>query len=153
MKRKIIKLLLCLILIISITGCKRKIVEENLETPKEEQQEKISTRKEKIINLVKEKMINENYIDESNLKSFDITRVYIHGYYKEEENKKNIEITFKYQCNTTNSTCLKIGNETNTLWITMNEEETEIYQIMSGISITREEVESEKYIQRGEIIE
>ena len=117
-----------------------------------------SERKQNIINLLKDKMIEKGYIIEDNLESLDILKVYIYGYNKIDSNKKDIEIDFKYTCKNDKNNCIQGlkyngDNDFIIVWIYTDNEEKEIYDIKQGISINKTDIDSENYIRISELVE
>lgn len=151
--KKIIKIFIICLLVLGLTSCKK---EEKKPEEKNKQQEviKVSARKQNIIDLAKQQMINQNIIIEEYLKTFDVTKVSIYGYYKK-DSKKDIEIDFTYSCNT-DINCVKglsaSPDKSNVVWIQMNEEETKIEGLSTGISINKSDIDNGDYIRTGEII-
>lgn len=155
MNKKLL-LIILLLLTISLTACNtKKEKQEEKVSPKQEEKTTISERKQRIINLVKAEMINKNHMITESINSLDITKVYVNGYYKD-TGKKDIEIEFTYTCQTEEN-CIKglnsEPNKINTIWINMNEEETIINSINTGISINANDINSGKYLRTGELIE
>ena len=59
-----------------------------------------------LISLLKNKMIEENVLIESNLENFEILSIYEYGYYKSEPYKKYIEFDFRYTCKDKSEDCI-----------------------------------------------
>ena len=144
------KNILLLSFIFLISGCVKNDKTTN-------QQNKISERKQNLINITKRELNSRGYIDE-NLKNFNVEKVYLDGYYKNDSNKKFFEIDFNYSCKNNKDDCVKdIGyksDDGNTIiWIYTNEDENIIYDINKGISISYKDVNSGNYVRIGEIID
>ncbi len=154
MKKRLILLTICFCIIFGVTSCKKEEPKPK-DKPKQQEAIKISERKKRIIKLTKEQMINQNNIVEEYLSSFKVTKVSIYGYHKN-DGKKDIEIDFTYTCNT-DINCVKGLNaspkKSNVVWIQMNEEETKIEGLSTGISINKNEIDNGNYIRTGEIVE
>ena len=133
--------IIILILLLITTGCIKK--ENNVK-------EQISNRKQNIINLVKQELNNDN------LKSFDIEKVYLDGYYTNDSNNKYFEVDFKYTCKDNSKDCVKDfykdDYDNSIVWIYTNFDETKILEIKKGISISFEDMNNGNYIRVGEII-
>ena len=103
----------------------------------------ISENDKKLISLLKNKMIEENILNESNLESFDILSIYEYGYYRNKPNKKYIEFDFKYTCKDKSKNCI---TKTSTMFSTISSDKEyniiwaytdgkTIYELSSGVSI------------------
>lgn len=134
-------IIILIIMILIVTGCIKK---------QNNNEEKISERKQKIINLVKQELYNDN------IKSLNIVRVYLDGYYTNDSNNKNLEIDFNYKCKDNSNDCVKDFHKDDTgnsiVWIYTNYDETKIYEIKKGISISFDDMNNGNYIRVGEII-
>lgn len=103
----------------------------------------ISEEDKKLISLLKNKMIEENVMDESNLKSFDVLSIYEYGYFRNIPNKKYIEFDFRYTCKDNRENCItktsKIfstissDKDYNVIWAYTDGKK--IYELSSGLSI------------------
>ena len=71
--KKFTIIIIFLICILFINGCNKEIINNN---------ETISDRKQNIINLVKQELINDN------VKSLNIEKIYFDGYYTNDSNSK-----------------------------------------------------------------
>ena len=58
-----------------------------------------SIRKNDLKKLIKEKYYEFEYVDESNIKYFEITDLVEYGYYKSKENIRYVQVNVKYTCN------------------------------------------------------
>lgn len=155
MKRKVL-LIVFMLLTLCLTSCKsEEKKEEKKPITKQEEKINISERKQRIINLIKTEMINQNHMLTDNIKTLDITKVYLYGYYSE-TGKKDFEIGYTYSCQSEEN-CIKglnsEPNTSNTIWINMDSEETKIYSINTGISISASDINSKRYLRIGELVE
>ena len=83
MKRKVL-LIVFMLLTLCLASCKsEEKKEEKKPITKQEEKINISERKQRIINLIKTEMINQNHMLTDNIKTLDITKVYLYGYYSE----------------------------------------------------------------------
>jgi len=97
-----------------------------------------SERKQNLVNLLKDRLISEGFIDHSNLKIFNVTRISEYGYYNDIPEKKHMQFYFKYSCNDGTKECFneKVGtvyDDYVSIWAYTDEKE--IYALSSGISI------------------
>ena len=152
--QKIVTICICCLLVLGLTSCQKK-EEKPQDKPVEKEVIEPSARKQNIIDLAKQQMINQSIIIEEYLKSFEVTKVSIYGYEKK-EGIKDIEIDFTYSCNT-DINCVKglsaNPEKSNIVWVKMNEEETKIEGLSTGISINKSDIYNGSYIRTGEIIE
>lgn len=148
MKNKLLIIIVFMLTITFICGCNNN---KNLN------KKDYSERKNKIINLLKNKMIDEGYISKDNLESFDVLKIYVDGYYKNDLNKKNIEIDFKYTCEDKTNNCIdglnyNFDNDFMVVWLYTDYDENNIYNISQGISISSSDIDNGNYVRTGEIV-
>lgn len=103
----------------------------------------ISKDDRKLISLLKDKMIEENILDEENLDYFEILTLYEYGYYRNEPTKKYIEFDFRYSCKDKSQECITKSSKMfstvssdrdyNIIWAYTDGEK--IYELSSGVSI------------------
>ena len=103
----------------------------------------ISKEDEKLISLLKSKMIEDNILIESNLESFNILSIYEYGYYRDKPNKKYIEFNFRYTCKDKTKNCITKSatmfstissvNDYNIIWAYTDGRK--IYELSKGVSI------------------
>ena len=140
------RIILLVAILLVLTGCKETIIKKTS-----------SERKQNIINIAKKELIKKEYINKNNLKSFNVKKEYLDGYYKNDSNKKYFEIVFKYTCKDKSNDCVKSFHKddkgNSIVWIYTNFDENKIYEIKKGISISYEDINNENYIRVGEIIE
>lgn len=152
--KKIVNIFIICLLVLSLTSCK-KDEKKSEEKPKQQEVIEFSSRKQNIINLAKQQMINQDIINEEYLESFTVTKVSIYGYYKN-NGIKDVEIDFTYSCNT-DINCVKglsaSPQKSNVVWIQIDEKETKIEGLSTGISINKSDIDNGNYIRTGEIIE
>lgn len=96
-----------------------------------------------LISLLKNKMIEENVLIESNLENFEILSIYEYGYYKSEPYKKYIEFDFRYTCKDKSEDCITkklnmfstISSDLdyNVIWAYTDGKK--IYELSKGVSI------------------
>lgn len=96
-----------------------------------------------LISLLKNKMVEEKVLIESNLEEFEILSIYEYGYYKSEPNKKYIEFDFRYTCKDQSKDCItKSSNmfstissdlDYNVIWAYTDGKK--IYELSKGVSI------------------
>jgi len=132
------KMFLAILIILLACSCSKKV-----------------DRKSNIENMLIDKMVKKEYIDKKNLKSFAITRVYVYGYYKSDESKKDMEVDFDFECIDKTRNCVKkvasTKKETGSIiWIKTDEKK--IYRLSNGISINKDDIDSGNYIRVNEII-
>lgn len=92
--------------------------------------------------ILKDKLIQNDYINEEQLESFKVTEMYIDGYYIEDKNKVYAQIEYIYKENSN----IKEKN----IWVLTDEKE--VYDIMRGITLTKSDIDSGKYVRTGEVI-
>ena len=154
MKRIIILLILPLL----IVGCGEVERKQDITTTTK----KVTTTKvysERINNfslVLKKKMIKEKYIQEDNLKSFQVVKIYKYGHYKKNKNKFDYQVNFMYECNDDTYDCIDFPNmlkpspelnNTSVIWVNGNEEK--ISKLSNGISINI----NDNYVFDSEFIE
>ena len=108
-----------------------------------EEKTKISKEDKELITLLKNKMIDENILIESNLENFDILNIYEYGYYRNTPNKKYIEFDFRYTCKDKSKNCI---TKSSTMYSTISSDRDyniiwaytdgkKIYKLSKGVSI------------------
>lgn len=114
--------------------------------------EEDSERKQNLVNLLKEKMIEEEILDEDNLETFTVIKIIEYGYYRDTPEKKHIQFHFQYSCKDGTEKCLpelfkKFGtiNDDYAL-ITAYTDEKEIYDL-SRVSIHINDDYEEEYVE------
>lgn len=117
--------------------------------------ELISERRKNLDSLIKNEMINKQFLDKNNLKSYKITSIYIYGYYTDDKEKKYMQINFNALCNDNSRNCVNncyYDEKDNEYikWIVTDEKT--IFEFKSGVSISLNDVASEKFIMVGEEI-
>lgn len=103
----------------------------------------ISEEDKELIALLKDKMIEENILNETNLESFDILTIYEYGYYRKEPTKKYLEFDFRYTCKDKSKECINkfskmfstISDDRNYNIIWAYTDGKKIYELSSGVSI------------------
>lgn len=93
-------------------------------------------------NILKNKLIQNNYITEDQFESFKITKMYIDGYYADEKNKVYAQIEYIYKEN--------VNIKEKIIWVLTDEKE--VYDIMRGITLTKSDIDSGRYVRIGEIV-
>jgi len=95
-----------------------------------------SERAQSLINLLKEKMIEMEILDEDNLETFEVLMIRESGYYEDSPEKKHITFRFNYSCKDRTDKCLpelfkKHGHkyDNNLASITAYTDEREIYEL------------------------
>ena len=95
-----------------------------------------SERAQNLINLLKEKMIEMEILDEDNLETFEVLMIRESGYYEDSPQKKHISFEFNYSCKDGTDKCLpelfkKHGHkyDNNQAGITAYTDEIEIYKL------------------------
>lgn len=95
-----------------------------------------SERAQNLINLLKEKMVEMEILDEDNLETFDVLEIWESGYYEDSPEKKHITFHFNYSCKDGTDKCLpelfkKHGHkyDNNQAGITAYTDEIEIYEL------------------------
>ena len=112
-----------------------------------------NSRKQNIKRILEEQMVIMGYLNEKNVETFDIKKIYIYGYYANEPTKKHIEVDFDYACYNKEDKCIngitlnKVNNYY-TIWIYTDE--TSVYDITSGISISKNDIDTGNYIRINE---
>lgn len=66
----------------------------------------VNERKQNLINLLKEKMIEAEILDEDNLETFSVIQIYEYGYYRDTPEKKHMQFEFQYSCKDGTKKCL-----------------------------------------------
>lgn len=115
-----------------------------------------SRRKKNLITLIKNEMMNNGYIDKDNLNSFEIVRIYVYGYHKLSENKKNMQITFKVDCKDNTQKCInhvQYYDEEDVYYTWILTDEKNIFEFQDGISLSKYDIESGNYVRVGEEIQ
>lgn len=108
-----------------------------------EKKTEISKEDKELISLLKNKMIDENILIESNLENFDILNIYEYGYYRNTPNKKYIEFDFRYTCKDKSKNCI---TKSSTMYSTISSDRDyniiwaytdgkKIYKLSKGVSI------------------
>lgn len=92
--------------------------------------------------ILKDKLIQNDYINEEQLESFKVTEMYIDGYYIEDKNKVYAQIEYIYKENS--------NIKEKIIWVLTDEKE--VYDIMRGITLTKSDIDSGKYVRTGEVI-
>lgn len=89
-----------------------------------------------LINLLKDKMIEIEILDEDNLEAFEVLEIWENGYYEDSPEKKHITFRFNYSCKDGTDKCLpqlfkKHGHkyENNQASITAYTDEIEIFEL------------------------
>ena len=108
-----------------------------------EDKTEVSKQDKDLIILLKNKMIEENILIESNLESFDILSIYEYGYYNNIPNKKYIEFDFRYTCKDKSEDCITKSSKMfstissdkdyNVIWAYTDGKK--IYELSGGVSI------------------
>lgn len=98
---------------------------------------------------LKKSMINDNFLDNDNLKSFKITKILVDGYYKDAEEREYMQVDFTDSCHDNSKTCVNnchYYEEDNefTKWIITDE--NTIFEFIDGISINANDIDSGKFI-------
>lgn len=117
--------------------------------------EEVSERRKKLESLIKNEMISKQFLDKDNLNSYEITRIYVNGYYKDDEEKKYMEITFTASCNDNSKSCVTncyYDEEDDKYIIWIVTDENTIFELKNGIAISFNDMALEKYIIVGEEI-
>ncbi len=116
--------------------------------------QELSERRKNLESLIKNEMINKQFLDKDNLKSFEITGICIYGYYKGEE-KKYMQINFKAVCNDDSKSCIndcRYDEEKKEYIKWIVSDESKIYEFKDGVSISYDELNSGSFIMSGEEI-
>ena len=154
------RILLIIVLSIVLTGCgqvKKKDVEITTTTTTTTTTAKVySERVNNFSDLIKKKMIKVKYIDEDNLKSFQVVKIYKYGHFKKNKDIFDYQVNFKYECNDGTYDCIDFPkmlktspelNNTSVIWVNGNEKK--ISKLSNGISINM----NDNYIFDSEFIE
>ena len=154
------RILLIIVLSIVLTGCgqvKKKDVEITTTTTTTTTTAKVySERVNNFSDLIKKKMIKVKYIDEDNLKSFQVVKIYKYGHFKKNKDIFDYQVNFKYECNDGTYDCIDFPkmlkpspelNNTSVIWVNGNEKK--ISKLSNGISINI----NDNYIFDSEFIE
>lgn len=121
----------------------------------ENNDELLSGRRKNLDNLIKNEMINKQLLDTDNLKSFEITRIYVYGYYKDDESKKYMEVNFLASCNDDSKNCVNNCHylEDDNIYIKwILTDENTIFELRDGIAVTFQDVDSGNFIMSSEEI-
>lgn len=112
-----------------------------------------SERAQNLINLLKEKMLEMEILDEDNLEAFEVLEIMEWGYYKDSPKNKHINFSFNYSCKDGTDKCLpelfkKHGHkyDNNTASITAYTDEIEIYEL-EHVSIHINDAYEQDYIE------
>ena len=92
--------------------------------------------------ILKDKLIQNNYIIEEQLESFKVTKMYIDGYYIDDKDKVYAQIEYIYKEND--------NIKESVIWVLTDEKE--VYDIMRGITLTKSDIDSGRYIRTGEVV-
>lgn len=153
------RILLIIVLSIVLTGCgqvKKKDVEITTTTTTTTTAKVYSERVNNFSDLLKKKMIKVKYIDEDNLKSFQVIKIYKYGHFKKKKDIFDYQVDFKYECNDGTYDCIDFPkmlkpsselNNTSVIWVNGNEEK--ISKLSNSISINI----NDNYIFDSEFIE
>ena len=113
-----------------------------------------SKRAQNLINLLKEKMIEIEILDEDNLDSFDALGISEYGYYRDTPEKRHMQINFVYKCKDKTNNCLSedykiyTSKYKNYSIIWAYTDEMEIYELSTGVAISI----NDDYEQTGNVI-
>ena len=144
---KKINIIIIISFILLLSGCRKNFDTNSMMN--------ISERKQKIIELVKKELINRKYIC-NELLDFNVEKVYLDGYYINDSNNKYFEIDFSYSCKDEKSDYVNNLNKNDSgnsiVWIYTNYDETYIYEIKNGISISYDDMNNGNYVRIGEVI-
>ena len=153
------RILLIIVLSIVLTGCgqvKKKDVEITTTTTTTTTAKVYSERVNNFSDLLKEEMIKVKYIDEDNLKSFQVIKIYKYGHFKKNKYIFDYQVDFKYECKDGTYDCIDFPkmlkpsselNNTSVIWVNGNEEK--ISKLSNSISINI----NDNYIFDSEFIE
>ena len=153
------RILLIIVLSIVLTGCgqvMKKDVEITTTTTTTTTAKVYSERVNNFSDLLKKKMIKVKYIDEDNLKSFQVIKIYKYGHFKKNKYIFDYQVDFKYECKDGTYDCIDFPkmlkpsselNNTSVIWINGNEEK--ISKLSNSISINI----NDNYIFDSEFIE
>lgn len=158
------KILLLIVIPLILTGCGGKVENNSVNsvgmttttsTTVTTTTKKYSDRFNNFSKLIKSEMINKKFIDERNLKSFEIIEIYINGYYAERPKKFHYQINFNYECNDNTYNCIDYlymekpnsnNRDYSVIWVYGNE--GKIDDLSGGISINM----NDNYVVVGETI-
>ena len=112
-----------------------------------------SERKQNLVNLLKEKMIEEEILDEDNLEAFTVIKIMEYGYYKDTPEKKHLQIEFEYSCKDGTEKCLPekfkmfgtINDDYAIIWAYTDEKE--IYELSRGFSVHIDDDYVQEYVE------
>ena len=153
------RILLIIVLSIVLTGCgqvMKKDVEITTTTTTTTTAKVYSERVNNFSDLLKKKMIKVKYIDEDNLKSFQVIKIYKYGHFKKNKYIFDYQVDFKYECKDGTYDCIDFPkmlkpsselNNTSVIWVNGNEEK--ISKLSNSISINI----NDNYIFDSEFIE
>lgn len=94
--------------------------------------EEDSERKQNLVSLLKEKMIEQEILDEDNLETFEVIYISEYGYYRDTPEKKYMQFNFQYSCKDGTNECF-IYDDYAIIWAYTDEKE--IYELSKGVSI------------------
>lgn len=92
--------------------------------------------------ILKDKLIQNDYINEEQLESFKITKMYIDGYYIDDKEKVYAQIEYIYKEND--------NIKESVIWVLTDEKK--VYDIMRGITLAKSDIDSGRYIRTGEVV-
>ena len=92
--------------------------------------------------ILKYKLIQNDYINEEQLESFKITKMYIDGYYIDDKEKVYAQIEYIYKEND--------NIKESVIWVLTDEKK--VYDIMRGITLAKSDIDSGRYIRTGEVV-
>ena len=90
--------------------------------------------------LLKDKLIEKGYINESSFDSLKVLRMFIDGYYIEDKDKVYAQVEYIYSCGS--KKCENI------IWVLTDEQE--VYDIKNGISLKKSDIDSGRYVRINE---
>lgn len=90
--------------------------------------------------LLKDKLIEKGYINESIFDSLKVLRMFIDGYYIEDKDKVYAQVEYIYSCGS--KKCENI------IWVLTDERE--VYDIMNGITLKKSDIDSGRYVRINE---
>lgn len=156
------RVLLLIVFVTLVTGCNKSIEDNSSNSVGKSTTKEVTTTTKKYSDrfnnfskLIKSEMVKKKFIDESNLKSFEIIEIYINGYYAERPKKFHYQINFNYECNDNTYNCIDYlymekPNSNNrdyfVIWVYGNE--GKIDDLSGGISINM----NDNYVVVGETI-
>lgn len=112
-----------------------------------------SERAQNLINLLKEKMIEMEILDEDNLETLTFIRIYESGYYTDSPQKKHISFEFNYSCKDRTKKCMpELFKKYGTIYddyaiIWAYADEKEIYELSRGFAINFNDLHYDNYKQ------